>query len=68
MLKTTQMTAAKQWIAVNILPEDCCDGMSEYESTDGLERLAGDDGKQLNARARLLTASHPKREGAARLL
>lgn len=40
MLKTTQMTAAKQWIAVNILPEDCCDGMSEYESTDGLERLA----------------------------
>jgi len=51
MLKTTQMTAAKQWIAVNILPEDCCDGMSEYESTDGLERLAGDDGKQLNARA-----------------
>ena len=45
------MTAAKQWIAVNILPEDCCDGMSEYESMDGLERLAGDDGKQLNARA-----------------
>jgi len=68
MLKTTQMTAAKQWIAVNILPEDCCDGMSEYESTDGLERLAGARRRQAAQCARLLTASHPKREGAARLL